>query len=42
MTSPEMEPIKLKYGAKLKENMGNEEEISFCLTKLLAPLIEGK
>lgn len=38
-TSPELEPLRTKYGAKLA---GSEEEVEFSLTKLLAPLIEGR
>lgn len=40
--SPELEGLKEKYGNKLREATVSEEEIGFCLTKLLAPLIEGR
>ena len=41
-SSPELEPLKTKYGGKLLEATATEEEVSFTLTKLLAPLIEGR
>lgn len=41
-SSNEMEVLKMKYCEKLKESKGKEEDMSFCLTKLLAPLIEGR
>lgn len=37
--SAELEPLRAKYGGKLA---GSEEEVEFSLTKLLAPLIEGR
>jgi hypothetical protein len=40
--SPELDALKEKYGGKLREATASEEEIGFCLTKLLAPLIEGR
>ena len=40
--SPELEPLKVKYSSKLLEPSTSEEEVAFALTKLLAPLIEGR
>lgn len=40
--SAELQPLKEKYGDKLGEIEQTEEDTTFSLTKLLAPLIEGR
>jgi hypothetical protein len=42
LSSPELDSLKIKYGAKLQEAAVPEPELDFSLTKILAPLIEGK
>lgn len=40
--SPELLPLKAKYAAKLLDSDQTDPDTTFSLTKLLAPLIEGK
>ncbi len=40
--SSELEPLKSKYATKLQDATSMDSDIAFSLTKILAPLIEGR